>query len=114
MEIELLFSAVSFLTGLGTGYLRWGRRPSRIELIEGPSNATATIEHIVERIVHVKPAPRPTSPNRCAVVFRFIDGSEESKTLFKHSIECDLLWRDKLFAYQPSTSDPLIYNEVTQ
>ena len=114
MEIELLFSAVSFLTGLGTGYLRWGRRPSRIELIEGPSNATATIERVVERIVHVKPTPVPTSPGRCAVVFRFADSTEESKTLFKHSIEPDLLWRDKLFAYQPSTSEPFIYNEVTQ
>ena len=110
MELELLLSAFSFLVGLGAGYLTWGRRSSSIELVELPPTI---VERIVERLVHARPTPVPTSPGRCAVVFRFADGSEESKTLFNHSIEPDLLWRDTLFAHQPSTSEPHIYNEVT-
>lgn len=106
MELEFLLSAISLLIGFGAGYLTWGRRSSSIELVEWPSKA-------VERIFQASQPSRVVSPGREAVVFCFADGSEEFKTLFKHSIESDMLWRDKLFAQQPSTSEPIIFNEVT-
>lgn len=100
MELEVFVAAISFLSGLGAGLAY--RRPARIEFVE----------RVVERIVSPPVLPRHASPGRQTVVFRHANGAEEHKTLFKHSIESAMLWRDKLFAYEPDTVDPMIYNEV--
>src|SRR3990167_2073241 len=82
---------------------------------------TTTIERVVLGQMREAPAAAPLerkpvlspSPGRSVVEFHFANKAIERKTLFNHSLDQSILWRNKLFAEAPnSPAHCKIYHEV--
>ena len=107
---DIISLLATFSAGIGCGYFL--HRPTTIV------RPSAVVERVVTSAEGpiIKQPSRHVSPGRRVVIFRFADGLEQTKTLFEHSCESALLWKDRLFAMEPGSDvvngHTIIYNEV--
>ena len=100
---DVLFGLAGLILGgiLGWMYPRQGTITTIERVVVGPMREAPSA-----------PIPSP-SPGRSVVEFHFANTAVERKTLFNHSLDQSILWRNKLFAEAPnSPAHCKIYHEV--
>ena len=114
---DVLFGLAGLILG---GILGW-LCPRQVKSTTVERRDPASLRTIVLGPMREAPAPAPLerkpvlspSPGRSVVEFHFANKAIERKTLFNHSLDQSILWRNKLFTEAPnSPAQYKIYHEV--